>query len=451
MFAIAEKYEQIKIALSEILQALDKLSKLSEIEVNGLKYRLEFFVGSDLKFLAILYGINGANSHRPCIWCYCHKTKFAKYELIWSITKTKHGARTLSKARIFSKRNGKLSKTTTSIKKSRDKLSLRQKTSIKKKSELEKNSGNKFGHKNEPLIDFVDFPNVVVDLLHLLIRVTGRLMELLINDLIVIDKNDSQDLEKRPAFKEFVNFLENTLKFSNPTYNETLKGGKKIIKFRSFNGNERLAMVKEFNLNLNNIDSINEEKIKKIKFIWNSFYELFQAVSYYHIQPNFALTSFDGNKLFFPKQQIGTKLRLWLKFFLTVYQSKSVTPYMHIFSIHVAEMLLLHNDISSFNGQGIEALNKKVLRSYHCSTNKHVKNKSWLKQTLDNRSRKEFFFLNGWEKELDNNYASYTIDELDFGYQEFNCELVDIDNNQLQEVIKRIDTEENLINMPTII
>ena len=101
-------------------------------------------------------------------------------------------------------------------------------------------------------------------------------------------------------------------------------------------------------------------------------------------------------------------------------------------------MLDLHNDINSFNGQGIEGLNKKVMRSYHCSTNRHVKKKSWLRQTLKNRSRKEYFYLNGWEKDLDNNYAAYTIDELDFGIED-----VDIEESQeeLDELLAAIEGE----------
>jgi hypothetical protein len=433
MFSIKENYEQIEVALSEILHALDIFSNLEEIEIDGKTYRLEFFVGADLKFLAILYGINCANSLRPCIWCNCKKTDFCKFNKKFSLTDTSKGARTLSDAKRYGKRK----------------------------------NGQKYGHKYEPLINFVNFHKVVVDLLHLLLRITDRLMELLIADLVILDGNESQDLAKRPAFNKLVCFLENNLNLTNPTYNKTAIGGKKTIELRTFNGNEKLSILKSFNsINfvtktkitkemtkveetlIGKSNEFNEQKFKRIRFIWLSFYELLLAVTHYHKNSTFFLSSFENEnvKEEFPKETINKKLALWLKLFLSVYHSKKVTPYIHIFCTHVPEMLTLYNDIDSFNGQGIEGLNKKLIRTYHSSTNRQVTNKKWLNQALKNRCRKEYFYLNGWVTELDNNYANYEIDELDFGPEYTEAE-IQLKQAQLDDLFNNVLNQDPIISL----
>ena len=62
----SENYETVQTAVSEIFKAL---SQFTQIEINGVQYEVEKYFGGDMKFLAIIYGINAANSHFPCLWC----------------------------------------------------------------------------------------------------------------------------------------------------------------------------------------------------------------------------------------------------------------------------------------------------------------------------------------------------------------------------------------------
>ena len=73
------------------------------------------------------------------------------------------------------------------------------------------------GHR-EPIIKFIDYKNCVIDLLHLLLRVSDHLFEILIAKLIKIDNNSGSDIERRPYFKIFMDFLKNKCKISNPWY-----------------------------------------------------------------------------------------------------------------------------------------------------------------------------------------------------------------------------------------
>ena len=48
-----EDYDDIKIALKEIL---DELKDMTTINVDGIENSLEFYLGGDLKFIAIVLG-----------------------------------------------------------------------------------------------------------------------------------------------------------------------------------------------------------------------------------------------------------------------------------------------------------------------------------------------------------------------------------------------------------
>ena len=59
-----EDYDTISICFAEIKIEIDNLS---EIEIDGSKYKIETYIGGDLKMLANIYGINKANANCPCI------------------------------------------------------------------------------------------------------------------------------------------------------------------------------------------------------------------------------------------------------------------------------------------------------------------------------------------------------------------------------------------------
>jgi hypothetical protein len=62
----SESYENVKIALREILSLI---SQLKEIEIDGVIYEIIQYLGDDVKFLALMLGINPAMPKFSCIWC----------------------------------------------------------------------------------------------------------------------------------------------------------------------------------------------------------------------------------------------------------------------------------------------------------------------------------------------------------------------------------------------
>ena len=109
-----EDYDTISICFAEIKIEIDNLS---EIEIDGSKYKIETYIGGDLKMLANIYGINKANANCPCIWCIWDKRKLVNVDIKkvekeikkeWSILDREKGARSLEDSINFTGQYGYL-------------------------------------------------------------------------------------------------------------------------------------------------------------------------------------------------------------------------------------------------------------------------------------------------------------------------------------------------------
>ena len=96
------------------------------------------------------------------------------------------------------------------------------------------------GYKYEPIIKFIEFNRVVIDMLHLLLRITDQLFNCLLEKSIRFDLNDSINIEQRELFSILENFLKFNCKLTKPFRFTKIENGNDsmFIKFRSFNGNE---------------------------------------------------------------------------------------------------------------------------------------------------------------------------------------------------------------------
>ena len=87
-----EGYDTLKTALSDICE---EAQRLTSIEVNGMTFPVEYFLGSDLKFLVIVCGIESATCTYACVWCTCSSSERHDMAKEWSITHPEQGARTI--------------------------------------------------------------------------------------------------------------------------------------------------------------------------------------------------------------------------------------------------------------------------------------------------------------------------------------------------------------------
>lgn len=326
-----------------------KLSQIEHIKIDETTYDIDWFVAADLKMLAIMFGINAANSHHACIWCDCNLYELPNKNSVFPIN------RTLTKS-------------------------------------YELFPVHKLGYVNEPILQFVDFKNCVVDLLHLFLRISDKLFELLIEKLISIDGNDSEDLEKRETFKIFCDLLSQKCKVTKPFYLSQKDKGNKI-KLRSFNGEERLRIFQNLHYDDKNkptlLSSFFPEKVNLLleDYVWREFYHLYQMTKSYTNNP------YD---LSFPISYLESELKKWLVRYLKLNAGfDNLSCYAHAFCFHVPQMIKIHGDINIFNCNGIEKLNDFASQYFHFCTNKHKKNLDYLRQMLEKRNRIEFYTLDG--------------------------------------------------------
>jgi hypothetical protein len=67
MFDLNQENYEIMCCIPEDIHK--QIGELNIIEIESKTYSLEKYLGGDLKKLAIIHGINAANSDQPCIWC----------------------------------------------------------------------------------------------------------------------------------------------------------------------------------------------------------------------------------------------------------------------------------------------------------------------------------------------------------------------------------------------
>ena len=89
---VPEDYEKLAIALRDVIA---EVKTLTFITIGNNKFEIEYFLCSDLKFLAIVCGIEAANSTYACVWCKCPAAERYDMEKMWSVSEADQGARSV--------------------------------------------------------------------------------------------------------------------------------------------------------------------------------------------------------------------------------------------------------------------------------------------------------------------------------------------------------------------
>ena len=127
IFKKPEKYKYLHDTLEDIRSEVETLKMNT---VDGVVYKINYFLGGDWKFLAIVTGIDSATSTYACIWCKCLSTERCLMDKQWSIVDSSKGARSIEE-------------------------------SIKLSEKLK--SQRKFNVTNRPLFPSIPLSNVVID------------------------------------------------------------------------------------------------------------------------------------------------------------------------------------------------------------------------------------------------------------------------------------------------
>lgn len=213
-----------------------------------------------------------------------------------------------------------------------------------------------------PIISFVDMENVSVDILHMFLRITDRLVLLLHKKIEQADSSFSQDIDENPNFKKLTNYIE-SLGIKKP-----YKILNNKLTLRDLNGVDKLKLF-------NNIDLSTLfpgfGRINEVNNLWVQFRKIcFAAKDDHHIS------------------DLKKSTEDWYALFSDLNYTHEITPYCHIFGYHLDKQVNYLNSkgisFNKFSMQGLEKQNDFFTQYYHRSTNKKGE---YITQIMMKRSR----------------------------------------------------------------
>jgi len=148
MLNAEEKYEHLSVALKDIEE---EIKSTQSVNIDGHEFHIKYFFGADMKCLAICLGLEAANADYSCIWCKCPKDERHITSKTWE-----DKLRTIEEIQT---------------------LALKKKT----KTQL------KYGCIRQPLFPSIPVDHVIPDILHLFLRISDVLINLLILGLRRLD------------------------------------------------------------------------------------------------------------------------------------------------------------------------------------------------------------------------------------------------------------------------
>ena len=337
IFKMAETYENLAAALEDIC---NEGKEMRSITTDDKWYEIETYLGGDLKFLAMVCGNDAANCEHACIWCKCPTSARWDMSQEWSITDIAKGARTIDEIAEFA--------------------------SMKH---------HKFNCSRKSLFPFIPIHRVIIDTLHLFLRICDVLINLLIRDLRTVDKINKTKSNDDKYINIYEAFLNNQCKIR---FHWMTDKTSRSLKWRDLTGPEQIRLFSNIK-----IPSLFPSLPRKdeIQQLWAKFYFIIQELNKKDCDPR--------------KFEVDAKE--WARLFISVYQTKNVTPYMHAFAMHVPEFLRLHHgNISIFSQQGLEKLNDVSTKHFQRSSNH--RNEEALKQMLQKANQIEILRDNGYER-----------------------------------------------------
>ncbi|CAB3978408.1 Hypothetical predicted protein [Paramuricea clavata] len=321
-----ESYDLLKSSCSTIFEQVNKLVESKRIEVNGSSIPVEVYLGGDYKFLLLMMGMKCATSDHACIWCKIHKKDRCD----------------VSKHQNFYWEN--LTRTTKDI--------------------IECSMKNIFSCAFKPLVN-IPLCNVVLDELHLMLRVTDKLTKNLVINAVEMDRK--ANLNKRPMDRSNQNLdaLIKTVQscgVSFDVWEKVEEGGRGgLYDFTSLMGSDKRLLLKELPSKLSSI--LPDSTSGTIVRLWQEFNEICQLLGVVSPTEEQITNYFD-------------KAVNWVKLFLSLngknlgYEPARITPYMHAMVYHVPRFMQMHHGVKKFTGHGVEKLNDDCRRVHLQRSNK---------------------------------------------------------------------------------
>ena len=125
------------------------------------------------------------------------------------------------------------------------------------------------------------------------------------------------------------------------------------LRWRDLTGPEKLVLFSKTNMT---ILLPGHCKVDSVQKLWADFLEVYKMIR---------STMESEDEIV----RLQTRIDGWFLLFLSLYQTKHVTPYMHALVQHVPQFLRQYGNLAIFNQQGLEKLNQIQTKDFFRSTN----------------------------------------------------------------------------------
>ena len=157
----------------------------------------------------------------------------------------------------------------------------------------------------------------------------------------------------------------------------------KQLSWRDLMGPEKLVVFRKINLCILFPELPN---VTAIQALWDGFMSLHKVLQCEKISSSEA-------------DHFQADAQKWVADFTSVYQTKHVTPYIHIMATHVPYFIKKYGNLVQFTQQGMEKLNDETSIDFARSTNHRHENLDALKQMMAKKNRIEYLQDNGFERD----------------------------------------------------
>ena len=335
-----EEFLNLKECFKDLFTEVSDIQESGSVSTSNGNVPTEIFLGGDMKFISMVLGLSAATANHACPWCKVHKN---------------HRHDTTNSPAYFN---------TPPVARTMDELRTQNPTQVKDNTVTDGKTGkNKYGQKHEPLIN-VELDHIVIDELHMMLRITDILTNALVKNAMQKDK-----LEGHKKVLEAPNLL-NVIKAANAcgvsfnVWEEKNADGAASghYTFTSLMGTDKVKLLSGITAHLDGC--LMTDTQAAVLTTWTEFFEIYQTVNDRSLEED-QIT------------QLEDKVKGWVKVFCDLgnsvpgYGKAKVTPYIHVLMMHVPYLLRRYGNLQQFSGQGVEKLNDVARRVHHRRSNKH--------------------------------------------------------------------------------
>jgi hypothetical protein len=319
----SESYDLIEQSLAPLLEQINAAIDYGKV---GEK-PVTILLGADMKFLQIISGLNGSIITQSCVWCKVSKDEFSNTSRPWDFYSSVEMNRTFQNM-------------------SQD--ALQSKNGMTKGVPLMK----------------LDSENVVLDELHLMLRVCDILLRNLIFEVKDTDAELNFNGTGRDLIGPNLKSLCQCINDCGVTFHlweakdPVTREGSGKLDWTSLQGPDMKKLLSSLPAKLEVSELMFPETKNKVLNLWRGFHALHTMLCNEPVGTTW------------PSQthhiDCFEKARSWLDEFMSIgnkrkgYRKLNVTPYMHAMVYHVPTVIKDHGPLSRFSGQGVEKLNGTV-------------------------------------------------------------------------------------------